>query len=60
MTLCPLVPGDAEAMDTASAAAAEAHSASWHEGFSLDEMQNWTTLCQTFCQERTRLMRTLG
>src|SRR5262249_32316639 len=54
MTLRPLVPGDAEAMHNAAVESAEALRTTmpwWHEGFSLEEMRNWTTLCQTFWEQ---------
>lgn len=54
ITLRPLLPGDVEAMYTAALESAEVLSTTmswWHEGFSLDEMRNWTNLCQTFWEQ---------
>ena len=50
MLLHPLAPTDTEAMYIAAIESAEALRTTmpwWHEGLSLEEMQNWTTLCQT-------------
>lgn len=54
ITLRPLAPGDAEAMYAAAVESAEALRTTmpwWHDGFSLDEMRNWTNLCQTFWEQ---------